>query len=76
MYESYLSIGSCDIKCFTSVEEQDKSSDRATATLGRPQTKQYTGGGGTKPTGTSFIFDKVLSGAPDGHSENNSSLGC
>ena len=43
---------------------------RATATIRRPQTKQYTAsneGGGvvTKPTGKSYNIDKVWSGAPD-----------
>ena len=43
---------------------------RATATLWRPQIKQYTvskeRGGGTKPTGTSYNLDKEGSGASDG----------
>ena len=42
---------------------------RATATLRRPKMKQYTAlkwGGFIKPTGTSYNFDKVSSGAPDG----------
>ena len=51
-------------------EEQDKSSDiEQQPTFGdrkisniQPQNR----GGGTKPTGTSYNFDKVWSGAPDG----------
>ena len=51
---------------------------RATATLRRPQIKQYTASkkvGVTKPTGTSYNFDKVWSGMvnPTAVSENNSS---
>ena len=42
---------------------------QSTATLRRPQIKQHTTsqeeGAGTKPTGTSYDFDKVWSGAPD-----------
>ena len=42
---------------------------RVTATLRQPQIKQSTAlneGGCTKPTGTSYNFDKVWSGAPNG----------
>ena len=53
------------------LQEQDKSSDiEQQPPFGDPQIKQYTaakeGGGGTKPTGTSYNFDKVWSGASDG----------
>ena len=57
------------------LEYRDKSSDiEQHPQIGEPQIKQYIvctqpqnkwDGGATKPTGTSYNFDKVWSGAPD-----------
>ena len=54
------------------IQQQDIIRNRATATLRRPQIKQYiasneeAGGGGAKPTRTSYNFDEAWSGATDG----------
>ena len=51
-------------------QEQDKSSDiEQQPPFGDRKISNIQpkiGGGGTKPTGTSYNFDKVRSGAPDG----------
>ena len=47
---------------YSDIEQQPPFGDRKISNI-QPQKK---GGGCTKPTGTSYNFDKVWSGAPDG----------
>ena len=46
---------------YSDIEQQPPFGDRKISNI-QPQNR----GGGTKPTGTSYNFDKVWSGAPDG----------
>ena len=51
-----------EIKCIGEERIRQNIRNQATATLRRPQIKQYTaineGGGGIKPKGTSYNFEK------------------